>query len=248
MTYKIFTDDYMSLLEERFKDNTLIDFFSDGIFYDPEEETMDYDFDCVDDNIVLNLDDNYVMENAIKLYETYKLTRIQASNRGFWTYLSLHKFAEYNKKKFPINEKNVTSTNTVHDHYLMKSNATSIMRHTLAGLWWAVYLSVDDQRADKYELTKVLFRQKTFYSRFFPTNIISIKEAVLGVLDFMKNNESLFEKYFEHRMRAVNIIVNRLAGTKLIATMDRDFFKKELEMRKGIIEKAISRPAILELF
>ena len=249
MLCKIFTNDYMSYMDEKFKDNTLHELFENGIFNDPEEETMDYEISDTDDSsLVLSTDKDDTLNNAIKLYETYRLTKIQASNRGFWTYLSLHKFGEFNKKQYPLTEKNITSEHTIHDHYIMSASATGIMRHTLAGLWWGVYLTIDENRKDPYELTKILFRQKTFYSRFFSTNILSIKAAVQGVLEFMLQNEELFSTGFEHRMRAVSIIINRLAGTKLIAAMDRDFFLEELNKRKELIKKADSRKAILELF
>jgi len=244
MKLTAYTNNYILKLDSEIQDETFERHFIDGIFKDDNAELCDFETDDDSDNIsdiVLESDDDY--NNAIKLYEHYKFSRVEASNRGLWTYLSLNTFAEYNKKNFNIYRKNELKhpDQYIYDHYVLEKSPSGMMRHTLCGLWWAVQLSVDEEREDKYELTKILFKQKSFYARFFPTNLISMKPAVQGILEFMQENQELFQQHFENRMRVVTTVVNRIGGTKNLCYMDKEFFKSELNNYKDLIEKVVTR-------
>ena len=84
----------------------------------------------------------------------------------------------------------------------------------MAGLWWAVYLSVDENReTNKYELTEILFRQLDF-----PTRTLGLyklgrhKEAVIGILEFIQENEHLFKNKFQEKTRLVTKHLNLIRG------------------------------------
>jgi hypothetical protein len=98
-------------------------------------------------------------------------------------------------------------------------------------LWWAVYLSVDEKRGEnKYELSKILFRQLDFPTRTLGTYKLGRhKEAVIGILEFIQENELLFKKNFEDRVRFITKHLNLIGGVKPIAYYDRSFFKGELQ-------------------
>ena len=248
MTFKVYTNDYMSKLDAQIADLSFLNYFEDGIFKDDNAETYEYEIeDCNDDELNLTTEGISEYDNAIKLYECYKLSRVEASNRGFWTYLSLNKFAEYNRDVFNINKNVKNKSGYIYDHYVLGKSPTAMMRHTLCGLWWGVNLTIDENRSDKYELTKLLFRQISFFSRFLGMNLIALKPALHGMLEFILENEDLFKKSFESRMRMMSMIINRLGVTKLICSMDSEFFKAELEKRKDLIEKAVSREALRTL-
>ena len=121
--------------------------------------------------------------------------------------------------------------------FLQSSSQGSLMRHPLAGLWWGVYLSVDAARTNKYELTKILFRQLDFPTRTLGTfKLGRHKEAVIGILEFIKEHEDLFESRFEKKTRYITRHLNLVGGTVNLAYFDRDFFKDELKKVEGKIK------------
>jgi hypothetical protein len=248
MTFRIYTNDYMSKLDEKIADLRFLDYFEDGFFKDEDAETYEYEIeDCDDEHINLTSQRGNYIDNAIALFETYKLSRVEASNRGFWTYLSLNKFAKYNKTLFNINKDVKNKQDYIYDHYVLGKSPSAMMRHTLCGLWWGVKLSIDETRLDKYELAEILFKQYSFFSRFLGINLVALESALHGMLEFMAEHKELFSHSFESRMRIMSIIVNRLGGTKLICAMDAQFFKNELEKRIDFIKKAESREALRTL-
>lgn len=253
MKMTIYTDDYVSLLQQKVKDGTFLEVYKNGILEDADEEVIDIDVaDYDDSNLELSTNINDVFENAVKLYETYHFTPTEASNSGLWTYLSFHKFASFNHEAYNIDaaiKSEVQLPKFLSDHYIVSGSATNLLRHTLAGLWWAVHLTVKADETDsekKYELTKVLFRQKSFVSRLLSVRIISVKPAIQGLLEFILKNESLYETYFESRMRMSITYINRLGGTKLIAFMDKAFFFHELEKIRPQLELCTDRASYKE--
>lgn|SRR5574344_1098432 len=242
MNIKIYTNDYISKLDEEIADLSFLNHFEDGIFKDENALTYEYELeDCDDEHISLIAQKGFDFDNAIELYQTYKLSRVEASNRGLWTYLSLNKFAKYNKSLFNINKDVKDIQGYIYDHYVLGKSPSSMLRHTLCGMWWAVKLSVDENREDKYELTEILFKQISFFSRFLGINLIALEPALHGILEFIAEHKELFEHNFESRMRFISTVVNRLGGTKLICAMDKDFFKSEFEKRIHLIMKVDSR-------
>ena len=103
------------------------------------------------------------------------------------------------------------------------------MRQALSRLWWPVYLSIDEYRKEKYELTKILFRHQDFVNRTLGAEKIGRhKEAVIGILEFIQENEELFKSKFEPKTRFVTKHLNVIGGVKPISYFDRTFFKDEL--------------------
>lgn len=121
--------------------------------------------------------------------------------------------------------------------FLQSGSQQNLMRHSLSGLWWAVYLSVDDSRDDRYELTKILFRQLDF-----PTRTLGLyhlgrhKEAVIGILQFIKDNDELFKSKFQEKTRYITKYLNLVGGAINLAYFDRKFFIEELEKVKDKID------------
>lgn len=174
-------------------------------------------------------------ETAIAIFEAFKnLEPIQASDERLWAYLSHVDLYPYMIKRWDAVYKGtaIDATDYVNEHWFLKSSAQSnLLRHALAGFWWAVYLSVDESRGEnKYELTKILFRQLDFPTRTLGTYKLGRhKEAVIGILEFIQENELLFKKNFEDRVRFITKHLNLIGGVKPIAYYDRSFFKSELQ-------------------
>ena len=187
------------------------------------------------EGLLLKLNHENDFETAVQIFEAFKnLEPIQASDERLWAYLSHVDLYSYMIKRwdsvYTRTEKDVNDY--ILEHWFLSSTAQSgLLRHALAGLWWAVYLSVDEKRGEKkYELTKILFRQLDFPTRTLGTYKLGRhKEAVIGILEFIQENELLFKSKFEPKTRFITKHINQIGGVKPIAYYDRSFFKSELQ-------------------
>ena len=162
---------------------------------------------------------------AILLYEAYKgLNPLIASSDTFWAYLSHVDLFRYCKRRWPIEDKNV-SEDYIKDHYFV-NQPSRMMRNAVAALWWWVYFSIDNERENPYELTEILFRNYSFRSTWF-TVFLRIKNGLMGVLEFLNENQELFDTPFELKGRFIANYFNRLGATKELSILPRRFFKEE---------------------
>lgn len=180
---------------------------------------------------------------AVKIYESYiNLQPIQASDERLWTYLTHVDLYPYMIVRWNgvINQNSSDPLKYIKDHWFLESTVQNcLLRHPLAGLWWSVFLSVDEKRGDdKYELTTILFRQLDFPTRTLGTYKLGRhKEAVIGILEFIQENEDLFKNHFENKTRFITKHLNLIGGIKPISYFDRNYFKEELQkIHKSIRE------------
>lgn len=174
--------------------------------------------------------------SAIELYRAYKnLTPIQATDIYFWETLAHTNLFNYVKQRWPLDPKTITS-DYILQHWFVSSSA-SVSRHSLASLWWPVYLTIDEDLDNPYELTEVLFRNQTFRTRTYGTSLIfPIKEANKGILRYILDHPELI-KNFEKAGLEIYKHFNRLGASKQLACLDRQFFYEEMaRAHKGILE------------
>ena len=181
-------------------------------------------------------DATHDFDSAIALYEAYpNISPLLAAQESLWVYLAHNELFEYVQKR-----RKVTSESTIDKIKDYWFDITE--RGTLAGLWWAVKMTINEDLSDKYELTRILFGNQTFRTRtFFTSKIGKCKEALVGVLSFMNDNKELFQNHMEARAIYVSSYFSRLGTTKELAYMDRDFFYTELEKKRKAIELAEDR-------
>lgn len=230
----IFKDKYVEKLKNDLDSGYTLEFYKGNEFvYDKKQVLMFPNIEATQD-LISQLDVNDDYKTAIAIYKAFeKLEPIQASDRRLWVYLSHADLYRYMVRRWDdvYSGKSSNPRKYIYDHWFLDSSAqSSLLRHALAGLWWSVYLSVDDSKEDKYELTKILFRQLDFPTRTLGTYKLGRhKEAVLGILEFIQENENLFKSKFEAKTRFVTKHLNIIGGVKPISYYDRNFFKSELE-------------------
>lgn len=165
--------------------------------------------------------------SAIALYDAYKcLTPLQAINSQFWESLALTDLFPYMQKRWNLAEaKNLKKS--ILNHFTFKSHG--LMRHGLAGLWWLVHLSVDEQRDNKYELTEYLFKNYTLrFIRFGVGKVVQHKEATIGILQYIKDNEENIPS-LESVANGLTSYFNKLGAVKQLTFLNRNFFYNEME-------------------
>ena len=142
------------------------------------------------------------------LFENLKLNPKQASDIGFWTYHNHYTFYQYISKRWGDvwnEEKEVANPSTyIVNHWIQSNSSQSeLIIYPISGLWWSFYLTVDEAREDKYELTKVFFKNYTLrVVQMGQTRFARHKPAIQGVLEFIKEN-NLEKKTLEQAGRAI---------------------------------------------
>lgn len=111
----------------------------------------------------------------------------------------------------------------------------------LPRLWWSVCCTVDERHSDPYELTRVLFNLKvTDRNRIQVSTLIRLKEATAGILEFIKDNPSVFEVHEQSRVEYIMKLFNNMGAYKRLVYMDRSFFYDELVSRRDSIMQIAS--------
>lgn len=169
-------------------------------------------------------------QTATSIYNAYsKLTPLQAYNGQFWDSLSLTDLFPYMQKRWGILEYDDDDKlkKAILNHFAVKTRG--VMRHGLGGLWWLVYLTVDNERDNRFELTEMLFKNYTLrYIRFGVSRVIQHKEAAIGILQYIKDNERYITS-MENVANALTSYFNKLGAVKQLTFLDRDFFYKEMD-------------------
>lgn len=234
---KIFTSGYVRELKDDVSNGISLQFYDEAEFIFDEERILEMPNIYEPENLNgrLRVNDDYT--SAIVIYEAYKnLTPLQASDERLWTYLSHADLFSYLQERW----KSEKTPNYVIEHWFIKSiSQNNLLADNLAGMWWAVYLSVDKKKADKYELTKILFRQRDFAFRTLGTYKLGRhREGVKGILEFIEENETLFSTKFEAKTREVTRFLNIYGGTKPIPYFGKDAIKEILKTNLDRIRAA----------
>lgn len=130
----------------------------------------------------------------------------------------------------------------IHDHWLTSPNG--LMRTSLMNLWWSVYLTVDESLGEehKYDLTRIFFSNDGLRTRRLGTGHLGRnREALKGILSFMKDNPDIFEEGIENRMIWITRHFNLIGGTKPLSNLPSTFFYKELEKFKDHLANQIKK-------
>ena len=142
--------------------------------------------------------------SAVLIYEAYKnISPLLASNEAFWAYLTHVDLFSYTQKRWPKVKDNDCSADYILDHWFIGVNG--LLRNAVASMWWSVYNTVDDERENKYELTEILFRNYTLRVVTFGSyQLIRHREAMIGILSFLKDNPEITANAFDNRGRFIS--------------------------------------------
>lgn len=173
--------------------------------------------------------------SAIALYEAYpNLSPLLAQKDDLWVYLAHVDLYKYVKQRWPITFDDGIEIQSINNHiadHWFKNRNNHFLRGTFSGLWWDVYLTIDEERKDKYELTrKLMSNQELRTTSFGELPLIRHREAMIGVLEFLVEHPEM-ENGMNAKARYIQKLFNTIGGYKVLAYMRRDFFKSELEKR-----------------
>lgn len=231
---------YLDELKRSITDSIELERYLEDSFPIPEEALQVLPQFKEPEGLAERMDPADEFSSAIELFRAYKnLSPIQATDVHFWESLAHTNLFSYVKQRWPISQDNLSS-NYLLQHWFVSSSA-AVSRHSIASLWWPVYLTQDDELDNPYELTEVLFRNQTFRTRTYGTSLIfPIREANLGILRYILDHPDLV-KNFEKAGLEIYKHFNRLGATKQLVFLDRNFFYEEMARAHNGILNAIKK-------
>ena len=232
-----FRKNYVDSLIDNVRNGHNLHFYAlDSFPYDPQETviipTIRYPEGLLEK---LNPNPSRSLESAIALYEAYpNLTPVLAADRTFWAYLSHVDLFQFVQARYPrVKEENFDNVKYILNHWFLSDDW--IVNHPLASLWWSVYLTKDDKNIDIYKYTKFFFKHSAFRSNLLTYTIMRLKDVIFAYFDFLEENPEITNQCFKLRNRFITRHLNKLGGTRLLSTLNREFFTEELNRIRPLI-------------
>lgn len=112
----------------------------------------------------LDPDDDFT--TAVELYKAYDtVTPLLASLPDLWVYLAHVDLFPYVQQRHSDVLKDDVTEKYIVSHWF--ENDVSVFRMALPSAWWSVYLSVDNERENPFELTEILFKNQELRTNSF---------------------------------------------------------------------------------
>lgn len=168
-------------------------------------------------------------KSAVAIYEAYKkLTPLQASHEALWIYLAHADLFGYMQKRWNKVVTGNSDENYILNHWFFNKG---MIRNALAGLWWAIFCTIDEAEEDPYRYSRILFSNYTLrVIRLGPIKLFRHKEAIIGILKYLDEykNYPQANNSMEDRVNFVVSFFNQMGGCKQLSYLRRDFFYNEL--------------------
>lgn len=237
---KVFKHSYMDELR---KNIHISDYQGESFPYDPSKVKSLANV-YKPEGLLDRLDPEDDFTSAIEIFKAYdSVTPLLASLPDLWVYLAHVDLFPYVRKRHSDVFKTDITEEYIVDHWF--KNKVSIFRMALPSAWWSVYLSVDNNRNNPYELTEVLFKNQELRTNSFgPLTLIRHKEAMKGVLEFLLEHQELLSDGMNMRAQYIRKLFNFIGGTKRLEFLPKEYFKLELEKRIDIISRKFTREEI----
>lgn len=230
---RIFKTLYTQKLIEGLSDSAIIEKYRQPIFdYDEDATLVMPGIESVlDQGLPDMMKPRNDFESAKAVFKALmNLSPIQASDPRLWTYLTHVDLYEYMTQRWrDVITGETNKSDYLIDHWFVKTPSQQcLMRNAISGLWWAAYLSYDDSRTDPFELTQIFYKDLDLPTRTIGTYRIGRhKEAVKGVLQFIKDYPDVMASHYETKTRYIFKHFNVIGGSKPLSLFDMDFFYVE---------------------
>lgn len=230
MNYQsLFKSTYVKRLEEDLKNNGADKYLQSLFNYDNKEVFENTTiFTDYPELILPDMNDNHDFENAKIIFETYKnMTPVQATDVRIWTYLAHVSYWPYMQKRRPVEKQpeNKRVRYVLRHWFIETLNSENLMRHDIALLWWAAYLTYDADRENSYELTEELFSMLDYTRHLLPGTQGRNRNFVQALLEFVIENKEIFKNYKEAKVRFIMRKANYLAGYKNFPALPKGAIK-----------------------
>jgi hypothetical protein len=126
-------------------------------------------------------------ENVRRVFQwLHHLTPVQASDPRLWVYLTHGAYADYTAARWPIDAESNVADRIRERYFLEGEGLASLVRNSVARLWWFGYLTRDSKQADPFELTDVLLSLQDIQVAFLERAIGRSPHILHGALRLWK--------------------------------------------------------------
>lgn len=183
-------------------------------------------------------------ELAKIIYENIRINRAQAANNQYWVYVNLTYFRDFIKKRWiKINEEDQNEIDNIKiDRYFLavESSQNSLIKSPIAGLWWAIELTIDLSLEDPYYYSKIFLSDRNLRDKNMGTyKLIRHKYIFQAMLEFYeKYKNSLHESKrigSEAIAQQLSKTINQIGGLTLLSYLSKDEISDKLEEYKDLI-------------
>lgn len=167
------------------------------------------------------------LENVKRVYRNLKfLTESMATDERLWSALCLGPFFEYVHYRW-----NIKSESSVEQHYFFDPHSSGrrvLTRNALSRLWWIGRLTYDEDRDDKWELTRFVCSHSDYIMHFIErntsNNIHVLRPFLEAIMDAQKNGYNI------NTDDAGNIAkyLNLLGGMYVLDFMSEEWIKEKI--------------------
>lgn len=180
----------------------------------------------------LSLDPTNDLKSSIKLYENLNLDETQASDPRLWTYLTHVTFWNYMRERWPIEGPRVKipENRAKSRYFLINLNLETLTRNGISRLWWYVHLTVDEDKKDKYALTKVLLSRADLTVGITERALGSSESIRTALLEFLEEHPKI--KNSEDKTRNLLTGLNLAGGPKTLSFLTKEKVSKLLHKIK----------------
>lgn len=169
---------------------------------------------------------HYDLENTKKVYTALKdITLVQACDERIWVYLSHQTFWNYMRKRWAVESylQKEKPEDAIRERYFFMSNkGRALVRNGIARLWWYGYVSYDETREDRFELTAMLLSKLDIAQSLLERTFSGNKDITLAVLSVLHQKEKVKKITVKRDIfRSLMIYINQLGGVTILDALDR---------------------------
>jgi len=185
-------------------------------------QTLKLNFDISHSLGVRPADD---LDSSIKIFEALKnIDLVQANDKRIWVSLAHSIFYKYAKERWKIDKD--SSDDALKDRFHFEGIALRQRnQHSIARLWWAARITYNENMADPYELTRVLWEKQDFYQNLIDRKYSTYKNTLNGFLSFYSRNRHLDAK---RDLRRLFKGLNAFGGVRVLSMLSQSEIENQL--------------------
>ncbi|MFA5133416.1 MAG: DUF6339 family protein [Patescibacteria group bacterium] len=240
---KLFKQSFIHELAEQLKKNQNTEMYlKDNFVFDNNAvlENKEIALEKPVQLIMPEVGNDHDFENSKIIYEAYKhLTPTQATDVRIWTYLAHATFWNYMKLKHPVleQEKGKIGGYILKHWFLNELDPSQYLTHDIALLWWVAHLTYEETKDDPYELTREMFLTPGYIKILLPGIQSKNSNFIHALLEFIKENPSLFSVNKEKKIEFLVERADYLGGYKVLPALSKDEIKDILEKFRDDLNK-----------
>jgi hypothetical protein len=244
----IFKNATVERLDDELRSGESLKRYFTGSFEYDEDECIINSSVKTDDNkpILLTTNPNLSQqdfENAVKLHKYLPgLSRVQASDKRLWTYLTHVEFfnycserwgyaAEWHEIKDDKDEK-IEAVKNYRQHWFIGTAARALERNAIARLWWGAHQTFApwqtlsgngvEEVSDPYIYTKELFRSQDTFVQIMGRSFFWDRLILISMLEFLRRHPEIGTNELRILLRQMVININLLLGSRKLTFMQFD--------------------------